>query len=176
MKLSKVLITSAIVTSIASAFPLPILSKKAFQNNSGVQIGIEAKHVNFDNTNINGTVYGLKIGFQTAFGQSHFGINWGFFTDYGSINSINVAEGGMFLAPKYNINISGKTNLSVYAGIQGKYVGIESNDGYGFVPYGGLELSYGHWSVAAEYSSGTITFKSGDIDEDTFSGSINYKF
>ena len=176
MKLSKVLITSMLIASITSALPLPILSKKAFQNGSGVQIGLEAKNVKFDNTKIDGTVYGLKIGFQHMFGKSDFGLNWGFFADYGSVNSINVAEGGIFLAPKYNINISEKTNLSVYAGVQGKYVGIESSNGYGFVPYGGLELSYGHWSIAAEYSSGAISFESGDIDEDAFSGSINYRF
>ena len=176
MKLSKVLITSVLITSIASALPIPILSKKAFQNDSGVQIGLEAKNVKFDNIGIDGTVYGLKIGFQTMFGKSNFGLNWGFFADYGSINSINVAERGVFLAPKYNINISGKTNLSVYAGVQGKYVGLESADGYGFLPYGGVELSYDNWSIAAEYATGTITFETGDIDEDTFSGSINYRF
>lgn len=176
MKLSKVLITTILITSIASALPLPILSKKAFQNGSGVQVGLEAKHVNFDNADIDGTIYGLKIGFQTMFGQSNFGLNWGFFADYGNVKDYSVAEGGFFLAPKYNFNFSQKSILSIYAGIQGKYVGIESSDGYGFVPYGGLELSYGHWSIAAEYSTGTISFESGDIDEDTFSGSINYRF
>ena len=110
------------------------------------------------------------------FGQSNFGLNWGFFADYGNVEDYSVAEGGFFLAPKYNFNFLQKSILSIYAGIQGKYVGIESSDGYGFVPYGGLELSYGHWSIAAEYSTGTVSFDSGDIDEDTFSGSINYRF
>ena len=158
------------------AFSLPVLSKKAFKSNSGMQLDAEAKNVKFDNIGIDGTVYGLKIGFQTMFGKSNFGLNWGFFADDGSINSINVTESGVFLAPKYNINISGKTNLSVYAGVQGKYVGLESADGYGSLPYGGVELSYGNWSIAAEYATGTITFEAGDINEDTFSGSINYKF
>jgi len=176
MKLSKVLITSVLITSIASALPIPILSKKAFQNGSGVQIGLEAKNVKFDNTGINGTIYGLKIGFQTMFGKSNFGLNWGFFADYGNVKDNNIAEGGFFLAPKYNFNFSEKSTLSIYAGIQGKYVGIESSNGYGFLPYGGVELSYSNWSIAAEYSSGSITFEAGDIDEDTFSGSINYRF
>lgn len=176
MKLSKVLITSMLIASIASALPLPILSKKAFQPASGVQIGLEAKHINFDKTDIDGTIYGLKIGFQTMFRKSNFGLNWGFFADYGNVKDNNIAEGGFFLAPKYNFNFTEKSTLSIYAGIQGEYVGIESSDGYGFVPYGGLELFYGHWSIAAEYSTGIISFESGDIDEDTLSGSINYRF
>jgi len=176
MRMFKALIVSALAINLASAFALPVLSHNALKKNSGVQIGLEAKHVKFDNTNIDGTVYGLKLGFQTMFGQSNFGLNWGFFADYGSINSINVAEGGVFIAPKYNFNLSKKSILTIYGGVQAKYVGLENSDGYGFVPYGGLEISYGYWSLAAEYSSGSITFKSGDLDESTVSGSINYRF
>jgi hypothetical protein len=176
MNLKKVVVLSVVSASMASAFLIPTPSKRAFKSGSGMQLGVEVKNVKFDNTDIDGTIYGLKMGFEHLFGQSGFGIKWGFFADYGSIDSVDVAEGGFFLAPKYNINISGKTNLSIYGGIQGKYVGLESSDGYGFVPYGGVELFYGKWSVAVEYSKGSITFESGDLDEKTLSGSINYKF
>ncbi|WP_456488982.1 hypothetical protein [Caminibacter pacificus] len=176
MNFKKIIVLFVASVSISSAFLITTPSKKAFKSDSGMQIGVEIKNVKFDNTNIDGTIYGLKIGFEHSFGQSNFGIKWGFFADYGNINSVNVTEGGFFLAPKYNINISEKTNLSIYGGVQGKYVGLESSDGYGFVPYGGIELFYGKWSVAVEYSKGSITFESGDLDEETLSGSINYKF
>jgi hypothetical protein len=176
MSFKKIVVLSVASASIASAFLIPTPSKRAFKSGSGMQVGVEVKNVKFDNTNIDGTIYGLKMSFEHSFGQSNFGIKWGFFADYGSINSIDVVEGGFFLAPKYNIDISGKTNLNIYGGVQGKYVGLESSDGYGFVPYGGVELFYGNWSIVGEYSKGSITFESGDIDEETLSGSINYKF
>jgi len=176
MNFKKFVVLSVVSASIASAFLIPTPSKKAFKSGSGMQLGIEVKNVKFDNTNIDGTIYGLKMGFEHTFKQSSFGIKWGFFADYGSINSVDVTEGGFFLAPKYNINISEKTNLNIYGGVQGKYVGLESSDGYGFVPYGGIELFYDNWSIAVEYSKGSITFESGDLDEETLSGSINYKF
>jgi hypothetical protein len=171
----KYLVATIIGTSLY-ALPIPVLSKKAFQNGSGTQIGLEIKNVDFDKTNINGTIYGLKIGFEHMFGKSNFGINWGFFADYGKIDDSTIAEGGMFLAPKYVFNFSEKTNLDIYAGIKGKYVGIESSEGYGFVPYGGIELSYNKWSIAVEYSTGTISFETADIDENAVSTSINYRF
>ena len=92
------------------------------------------------------------------------------------LRAMTLQKAMYFLALKYNINIPEKTNLSVYASGQGEYVGLESADGYEFLPYGGVELSYGNWSIAVEYTTGTITFETRDIDEDTFSGSINYRF
>jgi len=171
------LLATIIAATSASAFPLPILNKKAFHEGSGVKVGIEAKHVKFGNDSENdGMLYGLRIGFQNNFGKSNFGLKLGFFVDYGSVDSNSVTEAGMYLAPKYTFNISNNMNVDVYGGVQGKYVGIESSDGYGFVPYGGIEFAYNNWNVALEYSSGTITFKSADIDEDTLSGIVSYRF
>jgi hypothetical protein len=170
-----ILILTVVFVNLASAVVFITPGPTVFRDGSGTRLSFETKYVKFDKLNLNGTIYGLRLGWQPTIKQN-FDVKFGFFIDNGNIGDKTIIESGAYLAPAFTYYINNNFSYSIYAGIQAKETFIDNDDSAGFPIFGGIEFRYNHLGIGFEYSKASMTFETGDVDETTFSGNIIYKF
>jgi hypothetical protein len=86
-----------VFVNLAYAFVTFTPSATAFSDGTGTKLSLEAKYVKFDELNLSGTIYGIKMGWQPIIKQN-FDLKFGFFIDNGNIGDKTVTESGAYFA------------------------------------------------------------------------------